>query len=709
MEKETIQISGKELTFEVGALAKQAAGAALVRYADTVVLAAVTVSEEPKEGRDFLALTVDYREKTYAAGRIPGGFFKREGRPRDKETLTSRLVDRSLRPLFPEGFAHEIQVSITVLSSDQENDSDIPAILAASLALGVSEIPFLGPIGAIRVGEQDGKIVFNQTFSEREACALDMVVSGTQEALIMVEGGAMQIPEATILSALTEARTLIRQLIGKQETIIKKIGKAKMTFSKAAIAEDLQKAVSALVLEKVREAIRISHKEKRDVYFQEVKRHLLEKLLPTFPEKEKQILTALEDLFTRETRERILKEGVRTDGRKTDEVRPIEIQVGYLPRTHGSALFTRGQTQALVTTTLGTPHDMQIMDDLEGEYKKRFMLHYNFPSFSTGETKPNRGPGRREIGHGALAERALKPVIPDEERFPYTLRVVSEILESNGSSSMATVCGGSLALMDAGVPISEAVAGIAMGLIQEGERRAILTDILGLEDHLGDMDFKVAGTRKGVTAIQMDIKTLGISLDVLGPALEQARRGRLFILEKMDAALAQPREELSGLAPRLVLLSINPAKIKDVIGGGGKTIRKIQQETSADIDVEDDGRVFISAPDEEALQAAIEMVKFYTADVEIGKIYKGRVVNLMKFGAFVEVIPGKDGLCHISQLDEKRVERVEDVVSEGDEIYVKVMEVDKQGRINLSRKMAMRELAKGAPSIEKTREKESPT
>ena len=679
----------KKLTVETGRLAKQANGAALVRVEDVAVLVTAVMNPEPKVGQDFFPLTVDYRERTYAAGRIPGGFFKREARPREKETLTSRLTDRAIRPLFPEGLKNTVQVNAVVLSTDQVIDTDIPAMIGASMALSLSDIPFQGPISAVRIGLLDGKFVVNPSFAEQDASALDLVVAGNRDSILMVEAGASEVSEEKIFEALELAKNEISRSCQEQEKLIARAGKPKLAFQVPAPDPALVAAVEQAARETIRASVRNPEKSKRENAMSEMKRDIIAKLAGQFPDQQAAISEVIEGILYEEARGLILKEKLRTDGRKWDEIRPIACEVGLLPRTHGSALFTRGQTQALATVTLGTPDDMQIMDDLEGEYKERFLLHYNFPGFATGEAKPERSAGRREIGHGALARRALLPLLPSADDFPYTVRIVSDILESNGSSSMASVCGGSLSLFDAGVPAKAPCAGIAMGLVIEGGETAILSDILGMEDHLGDMDFKVAGTEAGVTALQMDIKIEGISLEIMRRAMEQAKLGRLHILKIMNARLSAPRPELSPIAPKMIIIQIPVDKIGALIGPGGKNIRRIIEESGAEVDVEDDGRVFVSGADAASVERARAMIEGVAADVEVGKIYKGRVTRIMNFGAFVEVLPGKEGLVHISQLDVRRVERVEDVVKEGDEIEVKCIEIDTQGRVNLSRKVVL--------------------
>jgi len=681
----------KKLTIETGRLAKQASGSVLVSVGDTVILATATIAQEVKEGQDFFPLTVDYREKTYAAGKIPGGFFKRETRPREKEILTSRLIDRSIRPLFPEGFKNVVQVNTLVLSTDLKNDTDIPSMIGASMALALSAAPFQGPVSAIRIGMIKDQFITNPTLSEQEESSLNLVVAGTADGILMVECGAIEISEEKALQALELAHNEIKKCCKEQEAFAGKHGKEKMKFEPEPPNPEIARAVDEACREKIRTFIRTPEKSQRENSMGEIKREIVVSLSEKFPEQELLIGEAFEDIVYEEARSLILKEKKRTDGRKWDEIRPITCEVPALPRTHGSALFTRGQTQALATVTLGTPDDKQIMDELTHEYKERFMLHYNFPSFATGETKPERGPGRREIGHGALARRALVPLIPSEEDFPYTIRIVSEILESNGSSSMASVCGGSLALFDAGVPMKSTCSGIAMGLVTGDLKKnssdyAILSDILGMEDHLGDMDFKVAGTKAGITSLQMDLKITGISIEMMKKALEQARVGRLAILDIMNRMISSPRKDLSAFAPKMVIIKIPVSKIGALIGPGGKNIRKIMEETGADIDVEDDGRVFVSGTDGAGVSLAQARIEGTVSEVEVGKTYKGKVTRIMNFGAFVEVLPGKEGLVHISQLDTSRVERVEDCVKEGDEVTVKCIEIDSQGRVNLSRK-----------------------
>ncbi len=685
LRKQEISIGDKKIILESGQLAKQANGAVLVTCGETVVLVTAVVAKEPKKDANFFPLTVDYRERTYSAGKIPGGFFKREGKARDNEILTSRLIDRSIRPLFPEGFTHETQISALVLSTDMENIPDTLCILGASAALTASNIPFAGPIGAVRVGQLNGELILNPTQTQMAESKLDLIVAGSRDALLMVEGGAEEVPEAVILDAFAMALKAIKDMCDAQDALAAGITK-KMEWHGPEISGELKQAVDSIARAGLREAVQINEKAARDAKVSDLKEAAQNQLEEKYPESEALIDLVLENIMYEEARRLILEDRKRSDGRGFQDIRPLSSRVGLLPRTHGSALFTRGQTQALVTATLGTPSDMQIIDALEGEYKERFLLHYNFPGFSTGEPKPERGPGRREIGHGALAKRSLYPMLPGEDEFPYTIRVVSDILESNGSSSMASVCGGTLALCDAGVPLRKPVAGIAMGLVKEGPKYAILTDIQGLEDHLGDMDFKVAGTPDGVTGIQMDIKIAGISVELLKEALENARVARLKLLEHMHETIAGPRAELSVHAPRMITVQIPIDKIGALIGPGGKNIRRIIEETGAEVDVEDDGKVFISSTDSVAVERAKEQVVGLTAEAEVGKIYNGKVTRIMGIGVFVEIMPGKEGLIRMSQLADHYVEKAEDVVKEGDSIEVKVLEVDAQGRINLSRK-----------------------
>ena len=686
-----LDVAGRTLRLETGRVAKQADGSIWASYGDTVVLATAVASQNAKPGVDFLPLTVDYQEKAYAAGKIPGGYFKREGRPSEKEVLTSRLIDRPLRPLFPEGYYFETQVIAAVLSSDRTGSSDVIGITAASAALAVSNIPFLGPIAGIKIGRVNGRFVVNPDLEMLKSSELDLVVAGTADAVMMVEAGANELPEATMLEAIELAHAEIKKIVAKiNELRVLSGNKAKRAVATEEIAPELAKQVKAHVAQGIRDAIMIPNKTARQERLDVILKDAIDKLKqPEDPNRERHVKIVFHGLEYTEVRNMILEKGSRADGRGPADIRPITSEVGVLPRTHGSALFTRGETQSLAVVTLGTTDDEQRIDALEGEYTRTFMLHYNFPPFSVGEARPLRSPGRREVGHGALAERALKPVIPTKDQFPYTLRIVSDILESNGSSSMATVCGGTLAMMDAGVPIKEPVAGIAMGLIKEQERVMILSDILGLEDHLGDMDFKVCGTRRGVTALQMDIKIGGITPALMHQALEQAKAGRLHILGCMQKALEAPRTNMSAFAPRIYTMKVKQDKIREVIGPGGKTIRGIQQDCGVKINIEDTGVVTIASVDSASLDKAKEMVNRIVEEVEVGKTYLGTVRKIMDFGAFVEVLPGTDGLVHISQLAHHRVKSVSDEVSEGDQILVKVLEVDRQGKIRLSRKETM--------------------
>lgn len=700
----SLPLGGRELIIETGRLAKQANGAAFMRYGDTVVLVAATSSPEPREGIDFFPLTVDYEERLYAVGKIPGGFIKREGRPSEKAILSSRLIDRPVRPLFPKGYRNDVHIVATVMSVDQDNPPDVTAINGASAAMAVSDIPFLGPIGAVIVGRVDGKFVINPTLAQAEVSDMHVTVAGTKDAVIMVEAGAKEVPESVVLEAIMYGHEEIKKIVAfleafREEALAMELAKPKQEPKLYQADSEVVAAVREYAYSKF-EAVakasidnRYSKKVREDAFKQlktEVKTYFAENVYAENPEKLKDVSDTLSGLEKEIMRKFITVDKVRIDGRALEEVRPITCEVSALPRTHGSGLFTRGQTQILSVCTLGAVGDEQILDGLGVEASKRYMHHYNFPPYSVGEARFMRGPGRREIGHGALAERALEPMIPNEEEFPYTIRLVSEALESNGSTSMGSVCGSTLALMDAGVPIKSPVSGVAMGLIKEGDEFVVLTDIQGVEDHLGDMDFKVAGTKKGVTAIQMDIKISGINRDILARALEQALKGRLHIMDKMLAVLPEPRPELSPYAPRIITFTIDPDKIRTVIGPGGKMIKKIIDETGVKIDIEDDGRVFIAAIDGEAGEKAKGIIESLVADVEVGKIYLGKVMRIMDFGAFVEVLPGKEGLVHISQLAEQRVGKVEDVVKLGDEIMVKVTKIDEQGRVNLSRKEALR-------------------
>ena len=686
-----LDVAGRTLRLETGRVAKQADGSIWASYGDTVVLATAVASQNAKPGVDFLPLTVDYQEKAYAAGKIPGGYFKREGRPSEKEVLTSRLIDRPLRPLFPEGYYFETQVIASVLSSDRTGSSDVIGITAASAALAVSNIPFLGPIAGIKIGRVNGQLVVNPDLETLKSSELDLVVAGTADAVMMVEAGANELPEATMLEAIELAHAEIKKIVTKiNELRVLSGNKPKRAVATEEIAPDLATQVKAVAAQGIRDAIMIPNKTARQERLDVILKDAIEKLKqPDDPNRERHIKVVFHGLEYTEVRNMILEKGSRADGRGPADIRPITSEVGVLPRTHGSALFTRGETQSLAVVTLDTTDDEQRIDALEGEYTRTFMLHYNFPPFSVGEARPLRSPGRREVGHGALAERALKPVIPSKDQFPYTLRIVSDILESNGSSSMATVCGGTLAMMDAGVPIKEPVAGIAMGLIKEQDRVMILSDILGLEDHLGDMDFKVCGTKRGVTALQMDIKIGGITPTLMHQALEQAKAGRLHILSCMQKALETPRANMSAFAPRIFTMKVKQDKIREVIGPGGKMIRGIQADCGVKINIEDSGIVTIASVDNASLEKAKDMINRIVEEVEIGKTYLGTVRKIMDFGAFVEVLPGTDGLVHISQLAHHRVKSVADEVSEGDQILVKVLEIDRQGKIRLSRKETM--------------------
>ncbi len=687
-----IQFAGRPLSLETGRLAKQSHGAVLAQYGDTIVLATVVSAYQSRDKIDFLPLTVDYQERTFAAGKIPGGFFKREGRPSEKEILTSRLIDRSIRPLFPKGYDRETQVVVTVLSADRENDPDMLSLIAVSAALEVSDIPCNGPVAAVRVGRIDGKLVVNPSLAAMEGSDVAMVVAAKPDSIVMLEGGAQIVDEEAILEALFTAHEEMRPIFEMQDELRRLAGKPKREFSPKVMDPALLSAVKERMTADLEAALKISGKKERGAAVNAVSDRVVEELGARLPERSKELEDACERVLRDRVRRVILEQDRRIDDRSSTEIRPLSAQVQVLPRTHGSAIFTRGETQALATVTLGTSADEQKIDALLGERYKKFMLHYNFPPFSTGEVKFLRGPSRREIGHGALAERALAPVLPPEDDFPYTIRVVSEVLESNGSSSMATVCGGSLALFDAGVPVKAAVAGVAMGLVKEGEHVRVLTDILGDEDHLGDMDFKVAGTSEGITAIQMDNKVGGVTRDVMGQALRQARDARLFVLSVMQKALDEPRKEVSTYAPRIVTLHIKPDKIRDVIGPGGKVIRGLVEETGCKIDIENDGTVLIASADATAMEKAIAAIQAITAEPEVGRIYRGRVQKIVEFGAFVEIFPGTDGLLHISQLSKERVRRVEDVVHEGDEVMVKVLDVDRSGKIRLSLREAQEEL-----------------
>ncbi len=689
MQSFEMQLGGRTLTIENGKMAKQANGAVLVRYGDTVVLVAATASAEPREGVDFFPLTVDYEEKMYAAGKIPGGFIKREGRPAESAILCSRLIDRPIRPLFPEGFRNDVQIIATVLSVDQDNPPEIAAMIGASCALCVSDIPFMGPIAGVRVGRVDGEFVINPTEEQRAKSDLNLTVAGSHDAVMMVEAGANELPEEVILESILFGHQEIRRIVEFQNEIAKACGKEKREVKLFQVPEDLDRAIRSYAAEKLDAAVRNPDKLKRDEDIAAVKAEVVEHFIEEYPEATKEIAYVLHKMTKEIVRRMITHEKIRPDGRGLEEVRPVSCEVGILPRTHGSGLFTRGQTQILTITTLGSLGDEQIIDGLGPEMAKHYIHQYNFPGYSVGEARPARGPGRREIGHGALAERALVPVIPPVEEFPYTIRLVSEVLESNGSSSMGSVCGSTLSLMQAGVPIKRPVSGVAMGLVKDGEHYTILTDIQGMEDALGDMDFKVAGTTEGVTAIQMDIKIAGITREILSSALAQAKRGRSFILGKMLEVIDKPAAELSPYAPRVTTLKIDVDKIRDVIGTGGKVVKKIIDETGVAVDIHEDGNIFITSTDAEGMARAVQMIEDIVREVEVGEIYTGKVTRIMKFGAFVEVLPGKEGLCHISQLANRRVEKVEDVVQIGDQLTVKVVEIDDKGRINVSHKATL--------------------
>ena len=681
-----MEFYGRSLSIETGRMAKQAGGAAVISYGETVVLVTVVASTSPREGVDFFPLTVDYQERTFAAGKIPGGFFKREGRPSEREILTSRLVDRALRPLFPDGFFCETQVVASVLSVDRENDADTVALIGASAALQVSDIPFRGPIAGVRIGRLHGALTVNPLQSQFAASDINLFVAAGRDAIVMVEGGGRSVPEEEMLAALFLAQEAARPVLDAQDEIARVVGKQKRSLVVVPPDTTLIGRVHDLAADKLRAAFVIAAKHERGAAVAAAKQEVKTALAEEYAGREKEVGTVLEELESETLRALVVRESRRVDGRGLADVRPISCEVNVLPRTHGSALFTRGETQALVVATLGTASDEQKVDALIGEQYKKFMLHYNFPPFSVGEVRPLRGPGRREIGHGALAERALQAVLPGESEFPYTVRIVSEILESNGSSSMATVCGGTLSLMDAGVPIKAPVAGIAMGLIKEGEEIRVLSDILGDEDHLGDMDFKVAGTAQGITALQMDIKISGVTREIMQQALYQAKEGRLHILTQMAQALAAPRPEVAENAPRIVTLKVKPDKIREIIGPGGKMIRSIIEETGVKIDVEDDGTVYVSSQDGDSMTKAVDRINRITAEAEVGRVYKGTVRKVVDFGAFVEILPGTDGLLHISQIGPGRVRRVADVLKEGDEIMVKVLEIDRQGKIRLSQR-----------------------
>jgi polyribonucleotide nucleotidyltransferase len=686
-----IESNWGERTFsiETGKIAKQTNGAVTVQYGDSIVLVTAVASKEPREKVSFFPLTVDYQEMTYAAGKIPGGFFKREGRPNEREILTARFIDRPLRPLFPEGFTHDVQIIATVLSADPECNPDILAIIGASAALEISNIPFNGPIAGIRVGRVDDQFIINPSHEQLENSTLEIIIAGSKDAVVMVEGEATMQPESVISDAISFGHQSMLDIVTMQQELKASLGKPKMNFVPLSIDENLKQDVIDAAAEKIAQAIRIPQKLERYEALRQIEKSTTEELLPKYEESELEISSVLDDLQKKTIRELISKEKIRIGGRTYDQIRDISSEVSILPRTHGSALFTRGETQVLASTTLGTTADEQRIDSVMQNGSKAFMLHYNFPPFSVGEVKFLRSPSRREIGHGTLAEKAIAKVLPQNDEFPYTIRIVSDVLESNGSSSMATVCGSVLSLMDAGVPIKAPVAGIALGLIKEGDDFIVLSDILGDEDHIGDMDFKVAGTREGVTALQMDIKITGITPEILKKALDQAREGRLFILDKMAATIKEPRSTLSTWAPRIATIQLKTDKIGDVIGPGGKIIKNIIEQTGAKIEIDETGKVNIYSSSSESVQKAIDMIQNITQEAEINKIYRGTVKRIMDFGAFVEIFPGTDGLVHISQLAEGRVKNVRDVLKEGDEVMVKVLEIDKQGKIKLSRKEAL--------------------
>ena len=685
----SMQLGGRTLTIEAGKIAKQANGSVMVRYGDTAVVVAVTGTKVPREGVDFFPLTVDFEEKMYAVGKIPGGFIKREGRPSEAAILTSRLIDRPIRPMFPDGYHNDVQIVATAVSVDQDNPPDMAAMIGASCALSISDIPFDGPIAGVRIGLIDGEFIVNPNVEQTKISELSLGVAGTKDAILMVEAGAKEVSEEVMLDAIWFAHDVIKEIVAFQEKIQAEIGKPKMEVPVYVPPAEIVEDIKAYGAEKLKAALMDADKLRREEMVSQVKKEIAEVFNEKYPENGKDVAYVTQKLIKTVVRRTISVDKIRPDGRQLDEVRPVTCEVGLLPRPHGSSLFTRGQTQILNVLALAPLREVQIIDGLGVEETKRYIHHYNFPPYSVGETKPLRSPGRREIGHGALAERALLPVIPSEEEFPYAIRLVSEVLESNGSSSMGSVCGSTLSLMAAGVPIKAPVSGVAMGLVKDGEYFTILTDIQGLEDALGDMDFKVAGTEKGITAIQMDIKIDGINKEIFQQALAQAKKGRAFILGKMLEAISEPRKELSPYAPKITTININPDKIRDIIGPGGKMIKKIVEETGAKIDVDDSGKVFVAAVNSISAQKAIDMIEGIVAVAEVGKIYTGKVTRLMNFGAFVEILPGKEGLVHISQLSTERVEKVEDVVSVGDEIAVKVVEIDQKGRINLSRKAVL--------------------
>ena len=686
----TMDLAGRELSVEIGKIAQLASGSAILRYGETMVTVNVSKSAQPREGVDFFPLSVDYEEKLYSVGKIPGGFLKREGKPSEKAILTSRLIDRPIRPLFPKTFRNDVQVVATVLSVDQDCTPDIVSMIGSSVALSISEIPFNGPTGSVCIGLVDGALVVNPTAEEREKSALHLVVSGTKEAVMMVEAGADEVPESLMLEAILKAHEEIKKIVEFIEKIQAEVGKEKMEFEETKPNPEIEAKVREIATEGMKEAVRVVEKLERQEAMDLVKEQTINSFdEETLEEFGTDIIATLDAIIKEEVRKAIVHEGRRPDARKTDEIRPIWCDHGFIPRAHGSGLFTRGQTQVMTVTTLGALGDVQILDGLDEEENKRYMHHYNFPAYSVGEARPSRGPGRREIGHGALAERALLPVIPSKEEFPYAIRLVSEVLSSNGSTSQGSVCGSTLSLLDAGVPLKDMVAGIAMGLIEHDGKMAILSDIQGMEDHLGDMDFKVAGTEKGITAIQMDIKIAGIDKEILTQALAQARVGRLHILNEMKKCIDKPNPELSKYAPKIITMRINPDKIRDVIGAGGKVITKIIDETGVKIDIEQDGEVFIAGIDMDMINLAKQKISDIVAEVELGHVYKGKVTRIVNFGAFVELLPGKEGLLRIGNIAHERIEKVEDVLNIGDEVEVKVTEIDEKGRVNLSRKVLL--------------------
>lgn len=689
-----MELAGREFSVEIGKIAELASGSAILRYGETMVMVNVSKSAKPRDGIDFFPLSVDYEEKLYSVGKIPGGFLKREGKPSEKAILTSRLIDRPIRPLFPKGFRNDVQVVATVLSVDQDCTPDIVAMIGSSVALSISEIPFNGPTGSVLVGLVDGALVANPTAQQREKSSMHLVVSGTKDAIMMVEAGAEEIPEALMLEAILFAHEEIKKIVAFIEEIVAEVGKEKMDVDLHQVNTEVEKSVREFATADMKEAVKTVEKLERMENMEAVKAATLEHFEDIVEEYGSDIEEVLQDIIKEEVRKLIVHEKVRPDNRKLDEIRPISCDNGFIPRAHGSGLFTRGQTQVMTITTLGALGDVQILDGLDDEENKRYMHHYNFPAYSVGEARPSRGPGRREIGHGALAERALVPVLPSKEEFPYAIRLVSEVLSSNGSTSQGSVCGSTLSLLDAGVPLKDMVAGIAMGLIKHDGKVAVLSDIQGMEDHLGDMDFKVAGTEKGITAIQMDIKIAGIDEEVLRGALSQARVGRIHILNEMRKTIDKPNEELSKYAPKIVTMNINPDKIRDVIGPGGKVITKIIDETGVKIDIEQTGEVFISGVDPDMINLAQKLINDIVAEAEVGQTYKGKVTRIMNFGAFVEILPGKEGLLHISHIAHERVAKVEDVLNIGDEVEVKVTEIDEKGRVNLSRKVLL-------PKVEK--------